>query len=305
MREQYSNFSKVTEEYLKFIKSQEISGEPFRNKLEQLKNFYIPLSKMIYRNYSKRKKTLIIGLSGGQGSGKSTISQIIKIVLKEKFSLNAVAFSIDDFYKTLKDRKIMSKKVDKLFLTRGVPGTHDTKMLLNCLKSLKSKSIKKILIPKFDKSMDDRYKKSEWVKILKKPEVVIFEGWCVGAKAEKLSSLTKPINILEKLEDKDLIWRKKINFELKNNYKKIFNLIDSLIFLKVPNFNYVYKWRLLQEKKLKKTSRGKKIMKTKEIKKFIMFYERITRNMIKTLGSKAKILINIDAKHKLKSIKFN
>ena len=49
MREQYSNFSKVTEEYLKFIKSQEISGEPFRNKLEQLKNFYIPLSKMIYR----------------------------------------------------------------------------------------------------------------------------------------------------------------------------------------------------------------------------------------------------------------
>ena len=46
-------------------------------------------------------------------------------------------------------------------------------------------------------------------------------------------------------------------------------------------------------------------MKTKKIKKFIMFYERITRNMIKTLGSKAKILINIDAKHKLKSIKFN
>ena len=305
MREQYSNFSKVTEEYLKFIKSQEISGEPFRNKLEQLKNFYIPLSKMIYRNYSKRKKTLIIGLSGGQGSGKSTISQIIKIVLKEKFSLNAVAFSIDDFYKTLKDRKIMSKKVDKLFLTRGVPGTHDTKMLLNCLKSLKSKSIKKILIPKFDKSMDDRYKKSEWVKILKKPEVVIFEGWCVGAKAEKLSSLTKPINILEKLEDKDLIWRKKINFELKNNYKKIFNLIDSLIFLKVPNFKYVYQWRILQEMKLKKNSKGKKTMDNFQIKRFIMFYERITRNMLKILNLKSKLVIDIDTKHRLKSIKIN
>ena len=46
-------------------------------------------------------------------------------------------------------------------------------------------------------------------------------------------------------------------------------------------------------------------MSTNEIKKFIMFYERITCNMIKILGSKAKILINIDAKHRLKSIKFN
>ena len=46
-------------------------------------------------------------------------------------------------------------------------------------------------------------------------------------------------------------------------------------------------------------------MNSTEIEKFIMFYERITRNMIKTLGSKAKILINIDAKHRLKSIKFN
>ena len=46
-------------------------------------------------------------------------------------------------------------------------------------------------------------------------------------------------------------------------------------------------------------------MSPDEIQRFIMFYERITRNMIKTLGSKAKILINIDSKHKLKSIKFN
>ena len=46
-------------------------------------------------------------------------------------------------------------------------------------------------------------------------------------------------------------------------------------------------------------------MNSKEIKKFIMFYERITCNMMQTLDSKAKILINIDAKHRLKSIRFN
>ena len=304
MRKISLSFSNVIKKYLSFIKSQEVTGEPFRDKLGQLNNFYIPLSKMIYKDFSKSKKTRIIGLSGGQGSGKSTISKIIKIILKEKFNLETLVFSIDDFYKTLREREIMSKRISKLFLTRGVPGTHDTKTLLNCLKQLKKKSFHKISIPKFNKSIDDRYKKKDWIKIIKKPDIVIFEGWCIGAKAEKLNSLKKPINELESIEDKDSIWRKKVNYELKNNYKKIFNLIDTLIFLKVPSFKHVYKWRLLQEKKLKKTAKGKKIMNNKQIKKFVMFYERTTRNMIKTLEPFSKVLISIDTKHCLKSIKF-
>jgi len=305
MKAKFSDFSKAKEKYLKFIKSQEVAGEPFKDKLGQLNNYYIPISEMIYKNYSKNKRTSIIGLSGGQGTGKSTISNILKIILKEKFNLDTTIFSIDDFYKTLRDRKKMSKTISKLFLTRGVPGTHDAKMLFSCLKKLKKKSFSKILIPKFDKSIDDRCKKNKWTKVLKKPDVVIFEGWCVGARAQKNSSLIKAINPLERLEDKNLIWRKKINYELKNKYKKIFNLIDILIFLKVPSFKYVYKWRLLQEKKLKKTSKGKKVMSNKQVKKFIMFYERITRHMLKTSGFIAKVLINIDTKHCLKSIKFN
>ena len=305
MKEKNSDFSKVKEKYLKFIKSQEVLGEPFRDKLGQLNNFYIPISKIINKNYLKDKKTRIIGLAGGQGSGKSTISQLLKIILKVKFNLETVVFSIDDFYKTLKDRKMMSKKINQLFLTRGVPGTHDTKILHKCLKNLKRKSFKKFLIPKFDKALDNRRSKNKWIKVSKKPNIVIFEGWCVGAKHQKKRDLIKPVNELEKLEDKNLIWRKKVNNELKNDYKKIFNLIDDLIFLKVPSFKHVYKWRLLQEKKLRRTSKGKKIMSIKEIKRFIMFYERITRNMIKTLSTRAKILINIDAKHRLKTIKFN
>jgi D-glycerate 3-kinase len=305
MRKTRSNFFKVKKKYLRYIKSQEVSGEPFRNKLKQLNNFYIPLSTMIYKNYSEQKKTKIIGLSGGQGSGKSTISQIIKIILKEKFNLDTVVFSIDDFYKTLKDRKKMSKKLSKLFLTRGVPGTHDTKTLFNCLKMFKNKRFDKILIPKFDKSIDDRLKKDNWIKISKKPDIVIFEGWCVGAKAEKHNSLIKPINELESLDDKNLIWRKKVNYELKNKYKKIFNLIDILIFLKVPSFNHVYKWRLLQEKKLQFVSKGKKIMTPTQVKNFIMHYERITKQMLVDLTKKAYAVLYLDKKHKFNKIKFN
>ena len=147
---------KLKNKYLKFIKSQEVLAEPFRNKIGQLNNFYLPVRKMIQEGYLKKKKTQIIGLTGGQGSGKSTISNILKIILKESYNLETVIFSIDDFYKTLEEREVMSKKISPLFLTRGVPGTHDTKMLFNCIKKLKKTKFTKTTIPKFNKSFDNR-----------------------------------------------------------------------------------------------------------------------------------------------------
>ena len=122
---------------------------------------------------------------------------------------------------------------------------------------------------------------------------------------KKKKDLLIPINRLEKYYDKKIIWRNRVNQELNTNYKKIFKLIDKIIFLKVPSFKYVFKWRLLQEKKLRIISKGKKTMSDNEIKKFVMFYERLTKHMFKTLASKADTVINIDTQHKLKSIKFN
>ena len=299
------SFHKAKNKYLKFIKTQEVLSEPFRDKIIQFNNFYLPISQMIHKNYLKNKKTQVIGLAGGQGSGKSTISNILKILLKENFNLETVIFSIDDFYKTLKERKIMSKNISPLFLTRGVPGTHDTKMLFNCIKALKNFKFKKILIPKFNKGIDDRISKTKWLRVDKKPNIVIFEGWCVGAEPQKKKDLLVPINELEKSKDKKKIWRNKVNQELKKKYMKIFKLIDKIIFLKVPGFKYVFKWRLLQEKKLRITSKGKKTMNDKEIKNFIMFYERLTKHMLRTLTYKADSVIKIDTEHKLRSIKFN
>ena len=299
------NYQKARLKYLKFLKSQEILSEPFRDKEGQLKKFYFPISHKIFKNFSKDKKTKIIGLTGGQGSGKSTISKILKIILKESFNLKTVIFSIDDFYKTYKERKKMSLKISPLFFTRGVPGTHDTKMLLKCIKDLKKKNFDKVLIPRFEKSNDDRSPKKNWQMIKYKPDVVIFEGWCVGVTPQKKKDLLVPINRLEKERDKKKICRFKVNKELKNNYKKIFDLVDKYIFLKVPSFKHVYKWRLLQEKKLRATSKGNKTMSDNEIKNFIMFYERLTKHMLKNFSLKSDMIINIDNKHRLKSIKYN
>ena len=119
------------------------------------------------------------------------------------------------------------------------------------------------------------------------------------------SERIKNSNVLEKKEDPKQIWRKKVNKELKNEYKKLFDKIDRLIFLKVPNFECVYKWRLLQEKKLQLTSKGKKTMSPLQVREFIMYYERITMQMLKDLPNKAYAVLYLDKQHRFNKIKFN
>jgi len=141
MKKKLSGYLKAKKKYLKYIRSQETVGEKFINIDEQFNNFYIPLIKIIHNDHIKFKQTRIIGLSGPQGSGKSTIAEILKILLQEIYNLKVVIFSIDDFYKSLREREKMSKKISSLFLTRGVPGSHDTKILRRCLLNLKKKKI--------------------------------------------------------------------------------------------------------------------------------------------------------------------
>jgi len=294
----------LEKKYLDFLNSQEVYSEPFHNKLGQLNNYYLPICEKIFKKL-KKKKIKIIGLTGGQGAGKSTITQIIKLIFEIKYNFNVTFFSIDDFYKTLREREILSKNIHPMFKTRGVPGTHDTKLLSKIFNDLSKKNFKPVYVPRFDKSIDDRFQKSKWQKISKKPDLIIFEGWCVGAKAQTKKQLLKPINILEKNNDSKLIWRTKVNNELNNNYRKIFSKIDCLVFLKVPNFECVYKWRLLQENKLKLTSKGKKIMSPKQVREFIMYYERITKQMLEDLSKNAYAVLSLDKKHRLSKLKFN
>jgi len=298
-------FLKTKKNYLKFLKKEKIFNKSTEHQIKSLKSIYIPLSFWIEKQYTKKGKTLFLGLSGGQGSGKTTTSEILKIILKIFFKREVHVSSIDDFYKTHKDREKMSKAINPLFKTRGVPGTHEIKLLKKFFIFLKRKRFKKFKLPKFDKSMDDRLKQKHWIKVKKKPDIVILEGWCVGAKSQKSFLLKKPVNILEKYEDTNYVWRKYANEQLKREYKKIFSMIDHFIFMKIPNFNMVFKWRHLQEEKLRKRSRFKKrVMSIVEIKRFIMFYERITLQMLKDLVKSASVVIMLNAKHEIKRLIF-
>ncbi len=299
-------FLKTRKNYLKFLKREKIFKKSQKYQMKSLKKIYIPLSFWIEKQYTKKGKNLFLGLSGGQGSGKTTVSGILKIILKIFFKREVHVSSIDDFYKNHQDRQKMSKAIHPLFKTRGVPGTHEIKLLKKFFIFFKRKNFKKFKLPKFDKSADDRLKQEGWIKVKKKPDIVILEGWCVGAKSQKGFLLKKPVNILEKYEDANCVWRKYANEKLKKEYKDIFSMIDHFIFIKIPNFDMVFKWRHLQEEKLRKKSRfRKRIMSIAEIKRFIMFYERITLQMLKDLVKSASVVITLNTKHEIKRLIFN
>ena len=300
-------FNKVKKDCFKFISSQETKKDKFKNKNKMVKSFLIPVSFWISKKVDKNK-TLLIGLAGGQGSGKTTISFILTLILKKYFKLKVCKISIDDFYKTRKDRKLLSKTKHDLLMTRGVPGTHDINLLLNFFKKIKNKKFKSLEIPTFNKATDDRCSKILWQKIKSKPDVVIFEGWCVGARAQTISQLKKPINSLEKVYDQDAKWRSYVNNQLKREYKTLFKQLDGLLYLKAKNFNLLREWRLKQERKLllqTKNKKNLKIMSSDDVINFMQTYQRITQQMFKDAIKSSSIIMDLNSKHQIQKIKFS
>ena len=298
-------FVKVKKDCFKFITSQETKKDKFKNKNKMIKSFLIPVSFWIAKRVNK-ERPLIIGLAGGQGSGKTTISSILTLILQKYFRLNVFKVSIDDFYKTRKDRKLLSKNKHPLLMTRGVPGTHDIDLMLKFFKKVKSKNFKNFTVPKFNKAIDDRCKKGLWYKLRSKPDIIIFEGWCVGAKAQTTSELKKPINSLESVYDQGAEWRSYVNKQLKKKYNTLFKYLDGLLYLKAKNFNLLRIWRLKQERKLwvqTKNKKNLKIMSSGDVLNFMQTYQRITQQMFKDAVKSSSIIMNLNSNHQIQSVK--
>jgi len=296
-------FSKVKKDCFKFIKSQETNTDKFKNKERMIKSFLIPLCFWISKKANK-KRPYIVGLAGGQGTGKTTISSLVQIILIKFFRLKVFRISIDDFYKTRKERISLSKRVHPMLLTRGVPGTHDINMMLSFFKKIKNKKFKKLNLPTFDKAKDDRFNKKYWYDLKNKPDVIIFEGWCVGAKSEKNNTLKKTINSMEKTKDQKQTWRKYVNQQLKSKYKNLYSQLNCLIYLKASSFSLLQKWRLKQESKLWLNTKKKtnlKIMSKGDVINFMQTYQRITQNMFKKTPKYASIILNLNSNHQIKS----
>jgi D-glycerate 3-kinase len=234
-------------------------------------------------------------IAGSQGSGKSSLSELIRVIYKKHYKKKVAIISIDDFYHSIKKRNQISRDMHPLFSVRGVPGTHDITLLRNVLWKIKKKQFP-IYLPIFDKTKDARKK---YRKKISSSDLVIFEGWCVGASPLPNEYLFKNINIIEKDSDKQNIWRKNYNRYLKD-YQDLFKLFNCYIYILTPSWENVISWKYKQELKLRSQKSNLKLLS--KLKKFIMYYEKITRWMMKNSKLNCNILIKIDKKQKFQKI---
>jgi D-glycerate 3-kinase len=251
---------------------------------EAVNRFWRPLAEAIaVRVVAKRP--LLVGINGGQGSGKTTLCRFLEVLLAER-GLTTVTLALDDFYLPRSERARMATDHHPLFATRGVPGTHDTSLAMRVLDRLLDGESAEL--PVFDKASDDRSERTRYVD--GPVDVVLFEGWCVGAAPQSAAALREPINDLERMEDADGVWRREVNRRLATDYAELFARIDLLVMLEVPDFAAVRANRLLQERKL---GAGPAVMDKAALDRFVAHYQRLTEQMFAEMPHRADILIEI------------
>jgi len=246
-----------------------------------------PLSEDIAERYQGRP--LIVGINGSQGSGKTTLCRFLEALLLEH-NQRAVTISLDDIYLTSTERAALAKECHPLFATRGVPGTHEVALGQAILDSLVDGL--PIELPRFDKASDDRA--AEPTEVLSRNDVILLEGWCVGAKPQPEAALVAPINRLEAEEDASGKWRREVNRRLATDYADFFDRIDVLVMLEVGSFDMVRAHRKRQEQRLAaRRPDGTAVMDDAALDRFLMHYERLTRWMLEEMPARADIRIPI------------
>lgn len=292
-------------DFLSLLKSENIPASSHFSELYS--ELYLPFCNWLAEQQNERP--LVVGINGSQGSGKSTLTKILQQALEKGFDKTVVSISIDDLYKTRRQRSQLANDVHPLLATRGVPGTHDTELAHSIFSHLLNRETDEINLPLFDKSVDDRVPSSQCKTFRGECDIILFEGWCVGSAAQAEHELESPVNELEQDEDPDGSWRRFVNEQLKNDYRELFSLIDVLVLLKIPHFEKVFEWRNLQEQKLKQSlqENGTSLQQTKtmsadEIRRFIMHYERITRHTLAEMPDRCDVQFELGDDHLLKNV---
>lgn len=282
--------------------------------VDQMDRLYLPFAYWLSQKAYAGQGPLIVGVGGAQGCGKTTFCSVISRILNKGFDLNCVVISLDDLYSTQHDRMQFAGQTSPMFAVRGVPGTHDVRFALSLfdrLLNLKEGEVMKF--PCFDKSIDDRKSVHLWKEVQGPVDVVLFEGWCVGA-PPMTDFMSSPMNALEEENDAQGVWRNKVNQFLEEDYKTLFSKIDLMTWMQAPSYDVVYHWRNKQERMLEShlhdihgillDTIDLKVMSSTELKRFMQYYERLTRHMLSVMPNRADVLFTLNDKQEVMGIRF-
>ena len=249
----------------------------------------------------------IAGIAGAQGTGKTTIAEVIRSILTIGFGANCVRLSLDDLYLTRAERDRLAREIHPLLRTRGVPGTHDVALGRDVLDQLRAAdSNTQIRVPRFDKAADDRAPEGAWSSASVPIDVVLFEGWCVGAEPEPAAALAQPVNALERDADADGRWRSYVNAQLAGPYRRLFELIDVSLFIAAPDLASSRTWRIAQEHQLRaRSTAAQRLMSDAEVERFVQFYERISQRMLADAPDRADVVLSLARDHTFAGVRVN
>lgn len=248
------------------------------------------------------RKPFVLGIAGAQGSGKSTVAARLARRLRER-GLGCALLSLDDLYLDGTARTALAAQVHPLLRTRGVPGTHDVAHGLEIIERLGL--AERVALPRFDKARDEPFPMDGWEMFEGPADVLILEGWCLGARPQPLEALAAPVNALEREADPGGAWRRHVNGQLAGAYRALFDRIALLVLLAAPGFAVVAEWRIEQERELRarRDAEGRSAgatMSDAEVRRFVAFFQRITEQMLRDRA--ADLVIDLDPQRRVVAI---
>ncbi len=247
--------------------SQQISVPDSANILLSLWNLWLPLAMELAESRQKLARPLIQGILGGQGTGKTTLGRVLGVIL-DYLGYHTISISIDDLYKTYKDRQLLQKQ-DPRLIWRGPPGTHDVEIGLQVLDQLRSPhQYNSIQVPRFDKSAwggpGDRIDPE----IVENVDIVLFEGWFVGVQPIDFIIFDN-LNLPPIETDSDRKFARDTNERLKD-YLPLWERLDKLMVLYPTDYHLSLQWRLQAEQEMMAT--GKSGMTESQIYDFVKYF---------------------------------
>ncbi|KAF2127203.1 D-glycerate 3-kinase-like protein [Dothidotthia symphoricarpi CBS 119687] len=268
----------------------------------------------IQRQSSSRP--VFIGITGLQGSGKSTWASRIVQILSEEQNFNTITISLDDLYKTHDDLVAQREKdpENKLYRTRGQPGTHDEQLAGRFFGELREYTGDRDLkIPSFDKSQyngeGDRAPDTDWPVLSSKPDVVVFEGWCIGFRPLPDSSIEEKHSLA--LSGK-LVVNTPANHRLSHLLEVNENLrrycdafmgprhFDFFVHIDTEDLRNVYTWRLQQEHKMIEVKGSG--MSDEQVRAFVdgympsyeVYLDKLREGFFEDQGRMVRVVLNRD-----------
>ena len=222
----------------------------------------------------------MIGIQGAQGTGKTVLTILMKIFLQ------AVGYavdraSLDDFYKTFEERKVMKEGAyagNPFYDVRGVPGTHSFEELYTSFGNIRNGH--EANIPIFDKSKHNGKGDRIGYRQVKTPlDIWIFEGWCVGVPQVDPSQFPSIMQeneyakkVFEGLDPRHEHYQKVL--EHIEKYQKIWSFLDDWTVMQPINIRSIESWRQDQERRTIATKGSG--MTPEEVSIFIRPYIPIT-----------------------------